>query len=514
MRYTSEVIAADFKTAPYRHQLAELEGHLEERGRAFLWHMRTGKSKAFVDRSCHLFKRGLIDAVAIFAPNGVHDNWMRREVPTHCWDSVDRVTLTWQSRLCGTRGVAAVRAADRERWREEHEAYWAKLASIMKGRAALPFLAFNSESMTRDDVRRALARLYRNRRVHIGFDESDDFGVPGTKRTKMARSMAYRSDFRTIMSGSAVTGSPLAAFSQFELVEREALGHKLYDDFVQRYAEYKLERGRGGRHYPTLIGYRNLEELRERMARFSSVVLREDCDDMPDIIPEVRRVEPTRQQREVYSRLLESFIVELEGGVTLSVGEQANRLGKLQQVLSGFVIDENKRVHDIPGGNPRLDALSEEVYLSPGKVVVWCQFREDIDRVCRRLRGDGHEIVEYHGRVSDGAKLDALARFRDEGAVKGLVGHVQSGGRGQDMSTAGVDAACDTIIWYSHTFKARLRAQASERATKLSGRNIRVLDMVAPGADEYILDTVAERVNVADMLAGRGLRDILMGVRL
>lgn len=170
--------------------------------------------------------------------------------------------------------------------------------------------------------------------------------------------------------------------------------------------------------------------------------------------------------------------------------------------MSGFLIDEYGDVHDVPGLNPRLEAVSDEVYLSPGKVIVWCRFREDMDRVYSRLTADGHEVVQYHGRVSDGEK----ARVRDlfapdaENDVKVLVGY----------PTMGLDlSAAWEIVWYSHTFDAIKREQADERATAVGGRNIGLTDLVAPGVDEYILENVLEKVSVAEALAGRGMQEAL-----
>lgn len=127
-----------------------------------------------------------------------------------------------------------------------------------------------------------------------------------------------------------------------------------------------------------------------------------------------------------------------------------------------------------------------------------------MDGAVAALLGAGHGVVEYHGRVSDEDKSSALKQFREDSGVKALVGHAQSGGRGLDMSAA------DWIIWYSHTFNARTRRQAAERATEMCGSNVTMVDFVVRGGpDRYIRDTVDSRGNVEDDLAGRGLRDVL-----
>lgn len=502
-------ITADFVHPPFLHQLREFEEHAETPARALFWTMRTGKTKVEIDKACHLFKSGKLDGVLIFAPNGVHANWLDREHPLHAWKSIKHRTMVWRSTVAGTKAWKKLAKSDQADWHARRNAWWTELKSSPQFRGkVLYWLAVNSESMTRKDVRKAIAYFAKHfPRLKIIFDESDDFGIPGAKRTKMARAVARRGHFNSILSGTSVTASPLAAFSQFELLEKEALGFERAGEFYDHYGDYEMGFGPGGRRFPKLVGFKNLDELQKRMARFCSVVLREDCHDMPDLVWDARRIVPTPQQLKAYRDLHHSFMVEI-GNRKLEFNEKTNRLQKLQQIFSGWIKDAQGRAVTIPGGNPRLDALSEEVYLSPGKVIVWCEFKRDQDLVKQRLLGDGHKVVEYHGRVPDEEKPKSLQSFVTDGDVKALIGHPASGGRGLDMSVAAL------IVWYSHTFKSRLRVQAMERATKLGGKNIHVMDFIAPGPDNYILSVTDKRINVADDLAGKGMKTFLEGMTL
>jgi hypothetical protein len=75
-------------------------------------------------------------------------------------------------------------------------------------------------------------------------------------------------------------------------------------------------------------------------------------------------------------------------------------------------------------------------------------------------------------------------------------------------------SVASTIINHSHTFKARLRSQAAERASKVGGGPIRYIDIISPGPDRHILKTTTNRINVADSVAGRGLKRLLEGMTL
>ncbi len=498
----SHAILADFTTPPYFHQLREFELHCETPARALLWQMRTGKTKLCVDMACHLFKEGLIDTVLVIAPNGVHENWTRRELPKHHWHSVDRDTIAWRTDVSGTKGVDRVAAADRKGWQEQHDAWWARADRVLQT-AKLAWFAFASSSMTRVDCKKLIAKIVKKRRVFIIFDEAHDFRTPGSKRSHMARALAKRCLFKRNLTASVITNTPLAAWAQYELLKPGCLGFTKYGDFKNHHATYRIENSRQGKPYPVLDEYKNLDELQSRLADWSSVVLRSDCSDLPALVRTPRRIEPTDEQLRVYRELHKQFVIELSDGQEVSIGENSTRLMKLQQVMSGFIIDEFKDLYCIPGPNPRLEAMSDEVYLSSGKVIVWCRFRQDMDAVVKRLLADGHKVLQYHGRTSAADKAYVREVFSidsEENDYKVLVGY----------PTLGIDlSAADEIIWYSHTFDAILREQADERATVMCGANTRVTDLWMPGPDEYILENLANKVDIADAVAGTGLRDAL-----
>lgn len=497
------LITADFKTPLWLHQMKEFEVSADLPARALLWQMRTGKTKFTLDTAAHLFRAGKINCGLVFAPNGVHANWLEREAPKHLWESVsgDVVTLAWRTRVAGLKGGNRLSKADKAAWEDAYRQWWADYEYALK-HARYCLLAFNNESVTRPDIRKALARLATRRQCLGVWDESSDYRTPGASRTLMLRALARRLPYRRILDGTPITNSPLHAFAQFELLEKGALGFERFDAFKDRYAEYEDAFGAGGRRYPRLKAYRNLDELRGRIAPLASVVLRADCADLPDLVPRRREVPLSDEQARVYREVESQLKIEIARGEIASLKAQTVKLQKLQQVCSGFLIDEHRKVHAIRGPNPRLDALSEEVYLARGKVIVWCQFHEEMDQAAARLRADGWRVMEYHGRTSDADKAAVRAEFPAAEGKIALVGHPQSGGRG-------IELPADTIIWYSHTFNGIHRAQADERATVMGGRNVNVVDFVAGGVDSYILDSVAKGMDIADDVAGRGLQAIL-----
>lgn len=495
--------------APWLHQLREFELHVGDPARALIWQMRTGKTKMIIDTACHLYRAGLLDAVIILAPNGVHRNWVAREVPAHCWASVPHHLVHWDTKVAGK--LASNRSkADTQRT----VIWWADTLAAVKG-GGLLFIAFNTESMTREDTRSLIKTVLKHRTVMLVCDESTDFRTPGSKRTYMARALGKRCAYRRILDGTILTNSLLHAYAQFEILQPGALGFTRYDEFKDHFSVWYQKNFRSR---PIFVRFKNEGELRDRMAQWSSVVLRDDCADLPAVITQVVEVPLTQEQLTAYEQIRQGqpvtlpdgtieYMTEVETEVDEATGKETKRrkipafMIRMQQVVSGFLIDPEGKVHDIP--SVRLDMLAEEVALSAGKNIIWCQFQEDLHRVMHRLRADGRKAVEYHGSVSSKDKAAALHAFQTDPTVTEFVAQWQAAGRGLEL------AAADQLLCYSHSFDAIISAQAYERATKMGGRNIVCKVFIAPGIDEYIQKRVAAKISIADEVAGRGLQAIL-----
>lgn len=477
---------------PWAHQQKEWDEHRDDDARALLWQMRTGKTRSTIDVAMYRrFIKGDIDGLLILAPNGVHVNWIRRQLPQHAWKDHPWKGLAWQARLRKRPEVARAEA------------------DLLAYREGLAVLTVNSESLVNDDAAKLIRKFLKNRRVMLVVDESHDFRSPGSRRTKRVRALKKYCPVRRILTGTAVDNSPLAAFSQFEILGDAALGFPRFAEFEGHFAEYQSLKTVGGRSYEKLMGYRNLEELRARIAQWSSVVLRSDVEDMSGLIYDQRDVLMTDAQENAYRRMVEDFIVELEEG-DIEALEPGARIIKLQQIASGWAVGSDGTVHDLVDDehNPRLQAMLDEVRSATGKTIVWCQFHEDIKRVTRVLRAAGIGTVEYHGRITSQARRDeAIDRFQGDPSIRAFVGQPASGGAGLELSAA------ELVLWYSHTFNLITRNQAEERASAVGGDAVYLRDLVVPGTvDGYILSNLNEKRDVRDMLTGPGLKEHLLGL--
>lgn len=493
----------DFKTQPYRHQAEEFELHRDDPARALIWQMRTGKTKSMVDLACYLYKACEIDAVVVVAPNNVHLNWQRRELPKHLWPSVGSRAFVWD----------AVKSANVN--------YDLEFAEHCAEARKLKWYMVNAEALGNEKGRRYLAKFVRSCwRILLIVDEVHEFRWATSKRSQALRGLARKMAYRRILSANPTDNSPLHAFAEYEVLEEGALGFAKYSDFEERYAVkeeiyvpggYKKDgTKRPPRKRLAVVGYQNQEELRSQIARWSSLVLRSDCDDLPELLRGQVQFELAPVQKRLHNDLVRGALARLDGGELIPPAEGGVLVIRLQQIASGFTVDDEGRVVDLmeDKDNPRLIALRDAARECPGKFIVWCRFREDVVRAHRFLNADGFGAVHYYGGTSKKQRVHSEERFRNDPKCLALVGQYQAGGQGLDFSAAG------DIFWYSHTSDLLRRRQADERATQMGGRRIGVTDIVAAGSnDEKMLADLETREVTADFLTGSGLRRYLELIR-
>jgi DNA-binding MurR/RpiR family transcriptional regulator len=478
--------------ANWRHQAYEYQVGREKRSRALIWPMRSGKSKACIDKACYQFERGRIEGVLVVAPNGVHLNWAQNEIPKWVWPEI---------------GPYAVFA-----WETQKRGYIEQDLAFNKMCAApgLKFFTINMEALKHLDCRRAVKDFMKacHGKFMLIVSEAHHFGHAGSKRTYFARSLSYHAEFVQTETGTPILTGPLRAFSQYELLAPGALGFKTYTPFKHYFAEWEPSRP-GSRHkYTKVKKYLHLDELREKIGKWSSVVLREDLEDMPDLIRTERPVVMSPKQRISYLQMVSHHLAEL-GEDVVTVPDAGPRMMKLQQILHGYIIDsKTDRLIEIDKDAPIYNALDEEVQgTMPGKVLVWCRYKEDIRRVSEKLARFG--VLQYHGDLTATARERNRKLFLKDDKYGVIVGTPDTGGEGLDFSAA------DAVIFFSIPPNARMVAQAEERATVKGGKSVAIIRIRNYGTvDDRLWEIVDGSISLADTITGRGLRDLLRATDL
>jgi SNF2 family DNA or RNA helicase len=432
---------------------------------ALLMEQGTGKTKVIIDNAAYLYGQGKISALVVIAPNGVHRNWLNKEIPQHMPEWCQYKSVHYYAGMT-------------KQWKEYFE-------DTMGAQDVLRVFAFNVEGFVSDKAVNLMKRILLANDVLLVVDESSRIKRPGAKRTKTITNFAKQAKYRRIMTGTPVTKGPEDVYSQFKFLDPYILG---YDSFYSFRARYCVM---GGFENKQIVSYQNVDELTQNIEGHSFRVLKKDCLDLPEKIYQREYVELSPKQRKLYEQLRKEFVTEL-GDETLTASEAITRMLRLQQILCGWFPTEEKVV-PIDDKNPRMEALKELLANIQSKVIIWARFKADL-RAIQDMLGDS--AVAYHGDISNDDRAMAVKRFQEDDRIRYFIGQPQSGGIGLTLTAA------DYAIYYSNSFDLETRLQSEDRCHRIgTTNNVTYIDLEAPKTiDTKIIKALREKKNLADVV--------------
>ena len=115
----------------------------------------------------------------------------------------------------------------------------------------------------------------------IVCDESTKIKNFKAKRTIELCKLAAKCACRRILTGSPITKNPLDIFSQAKFLSPDYFGNNYYS-FRNRYAILEDVTTFGGASFKKVAGFKNLNELSDKLETFTHRIMKEECLDLPD----------------------------------------------------------------------------------------------------------------------------------------------------------------------------------------------------------------------------------------
>lgn len=448
-----------------KFQIAE-RAHYDEPGRALLWTMRAGKTKAAIDNAWYLFNARKIDAALVFAPLGVHGQWLEqldKHAPDDYW-----VGGVWQCSAAGKLAPKLLAMRDR---------------ALHQPGLILPWFCFGKEQILTPAAFRFIVWVARKARCMLIVDESHHWRDPKARRWRSTVAISRFCPYVRLLSGTPDDNSPLNLFAQFEILKPRALGASTYREFQDQYAIIKPAWGRRGRIYQEVVGFKNREQLNRRVAALSSYVKEGDLRGLKLPTAVRRPFELTKAERVAYNKLREELLLEFDDGGLATAAAGGAALVKLQQVASGYVRDielVDRPLVKTPGRLAALQDFAEE-FGSGRSLVVWVKSAFEAAQVA--------SVMPLAEVINGDVKLSKRRLIRDgfqAGRVLTLIAHPGCVGEGFNLSRAAA------LVWYGHTWDAALRRQAMARANEAGKEPPACVDLEAEDTvDKKILDCLA-----------------------
>ena len=441
--------------------------------------MGTGKSKVLIDTIGILYGKGAINAVVIVAPKGVYRNWSTKEIPDHLPEYVDRHVAVWSPAP-----------------RKQEKADLVKLFHTDLDK--LKIFIINVEAFSTAKGVKFTENFILGHQVLFAVDESTTIKNPKASRTKAITKLAKNTKYRRILTGSPNTQSPLDLYSQTEVLETNLLGYTSYYSFQNHYGEV-VNRYFGGRTVRQVVGYRNLDELSQKLDSFSYRVLKSDCLDLPEKLYIRRDVTLTAEQKKLYAELKELAITELANQETVSVTNVLTLLLRLHQIVCGHIKSDDGT--ETPINNNRIDELIEIIAEMQGKIIIWANYRQNILEIVETLQGlfGADAVASYFGDTTPDERERVIKQFQDpDSSLRFFVGNTQTGGYGITLTEA------QNVIYYSNNFDLEKRLQSEDRAHRIGQKNnVTYVDLVAKDTvDEKIVTALRNKLDLAQEVLG------------
>jgi SNF2 family DNA or RNA helicase len=467
-----------FPKTPLRdYQLKALSLSHDRHSYAYLLEMGLGKTAIALANIGSLFVEGKITAALILAPDGVHAQWINEQIPEHFdpWIPID--AILWKGK------------------RIEGEALGPRAQ-------ALTLLAMNTDAIrTVRGVETANELIARHRgKVILVIDESHMIKSGSSLRTIAAWALGEKVAYRRILTGTPISKNLLDAWAQFMFLDPRILGQRYMTAFRARYCYL------GGYNGDTVVAHKNVEEFYRLIAPHSFRLTKAEAIDLPPKIYATRDYRMSAKTRKHYENLKATFMTQLDNGDIVEARTALVALGRLQQVVCGYLPDAEDNITRID--HDRLDQLMEIIHQVEGQVIIWARFTPDIIAIEELLNAEAGEkvAVTYYGETATTLRYEAVKEFIS-GQVRYFISNQASGGVGLNLQLGG----CQTNIYYSNSFNALHRWQSEDRTHRLGTKGaVTYFDIVATASvDRVILKNLRAKKSLSDL----SLDDIRQSIR-
>ncbi len=315
-------------------------------------------------------------------------------------------------------------------------------------------------------------------------------------RTSRCWDAGEKCKYRLIMTGTPITQGIQDLFAQFRFLNWEIIGNRNYFSFKSRYTVS------GGFEGKRIIGYKNLDELMDRVRPYVYSVRITDVMDMPEQVYEQRLCEMNDTQKRLLKELGNPFDMSTAmDDLEISCDTVLERMARYQQIVGGhfpFKLKDEKGygVKVIPGRISKLDELLFIIESTDEerKICIWARFYPEqkliIETLGKKYPPDAS--VWFKGGLKTDERRTMIHRFRNDPSCRFFV----SGGAGYRGLTL---IESNLNVNYSNTFSYDDRAQKERRTWRKGQEKTTVyVDLTANHKiDKNILTVLKKKQDLA-----------------
>lgn len=435
----------------------------ERKAYALLLEMGLCKTSICIANVGILFKKGLITGFIVWAPKGVHKQWIDEQIPEHLDPSIRCNITLWEPGAEYTRDEV-----------------------FIPGR--LNILALNIDSARTEAGFRAAIKFIEYHEGHVlaACDESHEIKTYGSERTRNMIQIGALCDYRRILTGTPIAKSLEDMWTQFLFLDPNIFGIDYLQVFKARFSETYGT-------YNETVASKNIEEFYHIIAPHSYRLTKAEALGLPPKMYSQIQYEMDDKTKTLYEDMKHAMMMEIDGRMIDANGALA-QLIKLQQLLSGYVtikseIDPKAAPVYKMISTQRAKIVTNALSQINGRVIIWCSFIQDREIIADQIRKDLKREVAYFDNYLD---------WRDRDLFKEVILN-PSASAGLNLQSA--KDGDNNALFYNNTRRALHRWQAEDRIYRQGmGGTAQIWDIIARGGVcRGILKNLKDKKDLADL---------------
>ena len=452
-----------FKTKPYEHQIDGFNFGLQYDRWLLGDEMGLGKTKQVIDIAvAKKLQKGYKHCLIVCGVNGLKWNW-QNEVSIH---SDEQAYILGQRVQRGKITIGS--NAD-------------KYTDVMK-LASNPayFIITNVETLRNEDIVTAIKELCESGEIGlIAFDECHKAKNPQSQQGKGI--LKLKAETMIAMTGTPLMNNPLDLY-----VILKWLGYEKHA-FYSFKNHYCVMGGYGGYE---IVGYKNLDELQERLKEIMLRRKKEEVLDLPEKTYIDEFVDMTPKQKQIY----EEVTCEIKMNID-QIKTATNPLAELIRMrqATGYTGVLSSSVHE-SAKLDRLEELVEEARENDKQVVIFSNWTQMTDEIYKRL-ANKYTLSVITGETKDELRQHNVNEFQS-GRSKIMIGTTGAAGTGITLTAGTVE------IFVDEPWNMALKEQAVDRCHRIGQKsNLTIYTLMCRNTiDERIHQLVEKKGLLSDAL--------------
>lgn len=384
----------------------------------FLLEMGLGKTPLLLADFVRLHKAGVVEGLAIVAPFSLLGDW---EDYTRQWVKDKHINIAIWPNLP-----------------EKDNTPWVWI------------LSYEAVSVGHAKGRDMLRSIFTKYKVLFALDESIQIKNNTAVRTKAILEIRHGAVIKRILTGRAAVKGPQDLWSQLTFLDAPV------GNFYQFRNTFCVM---GGYENKKVVATKNGDKLQELINQHCIVMKKKDWTNLPEKLYQKRVLKMTPKQEKAYKSMWADFVTFIQGEA-VTADMVITQAIKLQQISSGFIIDEDKNVRIIEKKPAKLMEIHEILEQIEGKLIVVVHFRFSVEMLKAQLREYGVCLLVGGMKTDEIREQKRLFNTSYKHRVCIAVASSQKYGHtllGMD------DMRCSTMYFYENSLALDDRIQIEDR---------------------------------------------------